>query len=255
MRSVAIVIPVYKKEFNASECLSLKQYVKHLRQYPLILVGPKDLDIGYYKKNIPQTFTFIPFATNYFKDISGYNRLLLSTEFYNAFTDYQYILIYQPDALVFSDELMYWVNKNYDYIGCMWNYNRWVQEVYTYVYKNNFPLYPKIKALWQQLTRKKIAGNGGLCLRKIDSHLNILQKHSQHARTWIKKGYNEDMFWAVLAPLLDKNFRVPGLRDGKGFAFEVSPRLFYKKNNNKLPFGCHAWEKHDPEFWKVFLTK
>jgi hypothetical protein len=37
------------------------------------------------------------------------------------------------------------------------------------------------------------------------------------------------------------------------FAFEANPRICYEMNNYEIPFGCHAWEKYDKEFWLPYL--
>jgi len=39
------------------------------------------------------------------------------------------------------------------------------------------------------------------------------------------------------------------------FSFEVGPKHCFEKNNQTLPFGCHAWAKYDREFWKPYLLK
>ena len=50
------------------------------------------------------------------------------------------------------------------------------------------------------------------------------------------------------------SFKVASLEEGLRFAFEVSPKTCYEMNGGKLPFGCHAWAKYDPEFWKAHLV-
>lgn len=34
------------------------------------------------------------------------------------------------------------------------------------------------------------------------------------------------------------------------FSFEVNPGFLFEQKAFKFPFGCHAWEKYEPEFWK-----
>jgi hypothetical protein len=34
------------------------------------------------------------------------------------------------------------------------------------------------------------------------------------------------------------------------FAFESDPAGSYERIGKKLPFGCHAWAKHDRTFWE-----
>ena len=60
------------------------------------------------------------FDPAYFTSIQGYNRLLLSTEFYQRFLGSAYLLICQLDVFVFRDELAGWVARGYDYVGAPW---------------------------------------------------------------------------------------------------------------------------------------
>src|SRR3546814_12069713 len=60
------------------------------------------------------------FDDGYFKDISSYNSLMMSSAFYQSFLEYKYILIHQTDAFVFNNELKEWCEKDFDYIGDPW---------------------------------------------------------------------------------------------------------------------------------------
>lgn len=65
-------------------------------------------------------------------------------------------------------------------------------------------------------------------------------------------GY-EDEFWGLIVPRYFKWFNVARPEEALRFSFEVLPEELLKLNNNELPFGCHAWEKYDPSFWKKFI--
>jgi hypothetical protein len=118
-KQVAVVIPFYKPTLTDHERISLQQCHKTLANYPIIAVKPQSLVLpgevaGYSFYNI------ISFNDEYFKSIQGYNRLMLSAAFYEAFIQYEYILIYQLDAFVFKDELSFWCNQDIDYVGAPW---------------------------------------------------------------------------------------------------------------------------------------
>ena len=70
-----------------------------------------------YEKNF--YLVALAFNDTYFESIYGYNQLMLNVEFYEAFSK-KYILIYQTDAFIFKDDLNYWCEKDYDYIGAPW---------------------------------------------------------------------------------------------------------------------------------------
>ena len=58
------------------------------------------------------------------------------------------------------------------------------------------------------------------------------------------------------AIVIHSEFAMPEFKVAKAdvnykFSFEVFPRRLYEMNNNELPFGCHAFERYDYEFFKT----
>ena len=223
-KTVAVIIPVYREKVNEDEEISLKHLKRFLERYDKYFVIPKSLNIrrpGFKTKK---------FSDEFFEDTFSYNRLMLSKRFYNTFRDYEYILIYQLDSMVFSDELIYWCKQGYDYIGAPW-------------IKGNSLNNPAIYG---------ICGNGGFSLRKVDSFLKVIE-YAKHDILKYKK--NEDMFWSIEAAKYWHGFKVAPREVGVWFSFELAPRFCFEMTNQTLPFGCHAWSKHDRDFWEPFLLK
>ena len=81
------------------------------------MVKPKGLNLCKLSQQYPM-LSFESFEDEYFKGISGYNRLMMSEVFYRRFIGYEYILIYQLDAYIFKDELKKWCDKR------IWLYRR-----------------------------------------------------------------------------------------------------------------------------------
>lgn len=258
---VAVVIPVYKAAPNANEQQALYQCLNILGKHPIVLVCPQSLDVGFYQsiaKRHQASLNVQRLSDQYFKGISGYNHMLMSTTFYRAFKTYRYILVYQLDAWVFRDELDYWCGLGYDYIGAPWF--------------ENYGTYKDGNKLWA-------VGNGGFSLRRIQYFLDLLEydgplkdastldleptmknriykylyaKGYQNRVSYFRKDPTlfEDVFYTVY--LKDTRFKanVPSAVDAASFAFEKSPSYLYSLTG-KLPFGCHAWEKNEYEsFWK-----
>jgi hypothetical protein len=65
---------------------------------------------------------------------------------------------------------------------------------------------------------------------------------------------NEDLFWGLIAPGNFSWFKVASVVEARKFSFESNPRKLLELNEGQLPFGCHAWHKNDPEFWKIHIT-
>jgi hypothetical protein len=252
MSLVSVVIPIYKSQPSETEIKSFEQCIKILKKYNVSLVCPNSLDLTYYKSlasKLDKKIALDRFDDKYFLSIKDYNKLMLSFEFYERFIKFKYILIYQLDAWVFRDELEYWCNQKYDYIGAPWYFkgaNKWahLKEI-----RDSLPFWSKYRVVFKFfLFRDRMVGNGGFSLRKVQSHLNMIKKFEKKIGQW--KLY-EDLFWAMFVKSYDFSFTIPGIKKALNFSIESQPGFAIKKNNLKLPFGCHAWPKYD--FWKQFI--
>ena len=258
MHTCAVVVPVYRPLTDPAEMLSLEQTLETLANYPVYLVGPASLQVYFdqLRAELNTRLQHITFADQYFASIEGYNDLLLSKKFYQAFDAFEYLLIAQTDALVLSDELEFWCEKQYSYIGAPWF------EGYT---TPTLPL---------ALTS---VGNGGFSLRRIPDFLKVLSRprifkntlmqawpgnwrstiyrylkdyHSfVYGDTHLNIDVNEDLFWGLFVPAGCAFFKVPSAIEAIAFAFESHPDYLYQLNDQSLPFGCHAWQRYQPKLW------
>ncbi len=272
--TAVIVIPVYKKNPDAEEELSLLQCLKVLHPYPVVFVCAHSLDTSYYRafceKNARSKFSFITFDDYYFQSIAGYCRLLLSAKFFSKLRQFDYMLLYQLDAWVFRDELMEWCGRNFDYIGAPWfiGQDKSTPESGLMEYSGNggFSL-RNINAALKVINTYKITkspreiweeySHMGLFRRLIRLPVMLLRmlgwkNNSIYARNIYV--LNEDNYWAYIAHEVCPDFKVAKSQEAIGFAFEVHPAKMYEMNNHRLPFGCHAWYKLGYDFWKPFLT-
>lgn len=249
--SVEVVIPIYKTNLSDLELKALQQAYNILSKYSLTVIKPQTLDLSELLSHFPLLKTK-SFEDSFFSSIKGYNKLMLSKDFYAAFLQNKYILIYQLDAFVFRDELASWCAKDYDYIGAPWL----KKPIY------NLPLISTVMSLsrlydrWRKVKNKQElynkVGNGGLSLRKVQSHYEILIKEEERVNSFLQQSghlYNEDVFWATT-----DSFTYPDPIEALAFAFDKYPALCYKLNGRKLPFGCHAWyKKKMKSFWKPII--
>lgn len=261
MSNCVIVIPIHSENPKESELFSLKQCYNILGKHEIIILAPKGLNIDKYKiDSININFMFID--SKWFNGVQMYNRLKMSKFFYKLFDKFEYLLTYELDAYVFSDELDYWCNKGYDYIGAPWfiGFDKPTNEFFA-------------------------VGNSGFSLRKIKSMLNVINKFYYKAPQYYNAGrkakvlaflrmpfnciynlisnenitlqnapyFHEDMLISQNIGKEFSDFKIAPLNESFRFSFEVHPSLLYKMNNNKLPFGCHAWEKYDKAFWENFI--
>ena len=258
---VAVVVPMSNRaELYPDEEISLRHLLHYLGRYDKYLVVPENLEIA-----LPG-FRYARFGPEFFGSAAANTRLMLSAAFYERFQAYEYILVYHLDALVFSDQLEEWCAAGYDYIGPPW--------------------FPHEDMPWVE---EPGVGNGGFCLRKVESCLKVLNSSRyaidpdaywrrrrpaswpgrvvNYPRKYLKRLHyfnnvrrevgrfskNEDLFWSRRAVHYYPDFRIAPVEVAMRFAFEGAPRLCYQKIGGKLPFGCHAWPKYDRAFWEPYL--
>lgn len=263
----AIVVPIYRLPLLSEEVLSINVLRSVFQgRYPVYFVVPENFDCSNFilKKNE----VFKKFDDNFFRGISGYNSLMLSSCFYEDFKNFSHILIYQLDCLVFLDKLTYWCEMGYSYTAPPW-FEQFNQKGFG--------------QLWR-------VGNGGFSLRKVSSFLDILEKREKNINYDITKGFNpyytqerrpeyfyyqpqelnktdistvedavkiypyhEDLFWSFEAPKIDERFTICPPQMALNFGFEVAPLKCLILNWFRLPFGCHGWFKYGKKFWSYIL--
>ncbi|HEX9782939.1 MAG TPA: DUF5672 family protein [Opitutaceae bacterium] len=267
-KRVVITVPLSRSSnLKPDEEISLRHLRHFLGAYDKVLVVPKSLDLPYFPD-----FQVKQFGDQYFGSVSAYNSLMLSREFYRAFGDYEFMLHYHLDALVFSDQLLQWCDAGWDYIAPPWVHCK--------------------EAEW---VREPFVGNGGFSLRRIDAFLRVLKsrrlavdpdKDWEHyilprskvrrllgrprrilrhywpfngvhteIRSYLEQNQNEDLFWAHNAVKYYPNFKMAPVEEGMRFAFELVPGRLFEMNSRKLPFGCHAFGRYDRAFWEPYLLK
>ncbi len=240
--SAVVVVPVYKPGLTASELVSLRQCLSVLGRYPVVVIKPERLGLDELAARFP-ALQFMSFGDDYFAGIDGYNRLMISPDFYRRFERYEYMLVHQLDAYVFSDQLDDWCRSGYDYLGAP-SVEAAAFDALQAADSGEFA---------RALSSGRVVLNGGLSLRRIPSIRRFLKIHNFLLPPWPG---NEDMLFSLdsrrLRPLRFL-LRLPGWEEALRFAFEKSPSASYRITGEKLPFGCHAWARYDPDFWKTFI--
>lgn len=226
---VAVVVPMYKEELAWFERISLKRAVRVLGRYPICFLAPEGLDIEY-EHVLGNCFT-VRFAKEFFGSVQGYNKLMMSRRFYRRFLEYDYILIHQLDAFVFSDQLEYFCQMKYDYIGAPWVLTgvKWIQGKPVVLH----------------------VGNGGFSLRNPRACCNLLERYSEAKGNWTS---NEDSFFSYYGGREKSGFRVAPIDVAYRFSFEVHAMRGFRKNGGVLSFGCHGWNIYSADFYRKIFS-
>jgi hypothetical protein len=259
-KKAVVVIPFYKNTLTDFDKIALQQCFKILKDHPIVAIKPFGLTLPGEAKAC-NFLKVVDFDDDYFKNVQGYNRLMLDSIFYKAFLDYEFILIYQLDAFVFKDELDEWCNKGFDYIGAPWIraadqgiLNIIKRKIQQYIHtryniqKNGGPS-PR------QLEYK--VGNGGFSLRRVHKFYELCIQYREMIAHYNKHDthfFNEDVFWSVEVNRKSKQLKIPGYKIALKFAVELHPKRAFAINKNQLPFGCHAWDL-TIDFWRPIFEQ
>lgn len=232
----AVLIPIYKSQLDKDELFSVKTSLYNLSGHDIYWIAPEALDLSYYNQNFGIITPFF-FDADYFKNISGYNKLLTSTLFYETFIRYEFCLICQTDAIVLKPELDEWLDKKYDYIGAPW--------------PSGYSLKIKTKKIPvpEGITCNAFVGNGGLSLRRNKACIELITEFKDLAELWGVQGHAEDLFFAF-SSTLSKKFNMPNLMIAAHFSHDIDPAHLGQIIDNAKPFGVHAWAKYDRKYWE-----
>ncbi|MDY6371159.1 MAG: DUF5672 family protein [Bacteroidales bacterium] len=274
-KRIAIVIPVIARSVEGDELQSLRQCLKVLGRRDICFLCSNELDTTFYERacnEVGVPFRKRTFGREWFSGVKAYNSMCFSSMLYEAFAEYEYVLIYQLDAYVFEDRLDEWCARGYDYVGGPWLCH-WSQEV-------------------ENLDHWEV-GNGGFCLRRVDTFLRVLttprllhkplkgigrlakeNRRRLDQKPWLwpwlafraLTGYHNTLqYYIKQNGQEDKAFaqcqynglmRIPTAREALDFSFDMRPTTCYKMNGNRLPMGCHMWFKYDNEsFWYPQIYK
>lgn len=237
---VAILIPVYQEKLNEQEQFSVDFLLRNVTRRKLYFIAPEGLDRTYYAASYPG-IEFRTYPDRYFASITGYNHLLLDADFYRGFADYEYLLIHQTDALMFRDNLDDWMERGFDYIGAPW--------------PNGLAVNMKLGKFntAQGINLRAYVGNGGFSLRSVRSTINLLVEFEEIREHWVKTGGSEDLFFAFMG-MVSERFTIPNQMIASKFSLELEAEHYFQINDEELPTGCHAWMKHEPEFWEKVVA-
>lgn len=226
-----IVIPYYKASINELEKVSIMQALKTLKHYRKAFLVPNSFSV----KIIPfdSTCEIKKYPDKCFSSTVQYSRLMLSPDFYKEFRVYKYMLIYQLDAFVFSDNLKYFCQLGYDYIGAPWFRS---SGAFGFV--------------------KGHVGNGGLSLRHIVNTIRVLETNMDllsNERLFNLTNIGEDMVLSYLGNNPNYDYKIAPLGVAKDFSLECDFQKAYSQLDTTLPFGCHHWWNGDFEIWRQYV--
>ena len=256
-KSVVVVTFVWR-EMRSMEKMAFKCAMSRLGKHPFAIVHPSSYSIDYIKQDYPKLID-VPMDDTNFINVESYNEMMLTPDFYRQFQTYDFMLIYQLDAFVFRDELDYWVEQDYDYIGAPWlPSDSWYQRTIGELIIRLRKFLPSPNPTTGRIRHADIyfdVGNGGFSLRKIPTMIRVLSENRALIASLPQRSRarNEDI---VISIILGKkcHLKKPNWRIATHFSFENNPNRCFRITKEHLPFGCHAWDTSNWEnFWRGIL--
>ncbi len=250
----SVVVTFVWRDMNQKEWASFRQGVKVLGKHPFVVVHPKGYSVEYLKQRYAE-ISSIELADEHFQSIESYNQMMLSPWFYDLFKDYDYMLIYQIDAYVFSDQLDYWTMLGYDYIGSPWMLNDNLYQ--RLIGKRVTRLLQRIPIRNNNIHSAHLfhrVGNGGFSLRRVAKMAEMMER-SQDFISSIrgKHAQQEDVLISILLKERE-HLKIPSWRLAIYFSFEKAPAWCLEFTNGAFPFGCHNLNnRYWDSFWKYYI--
>lgn len=249
MKKFCIVIPIYKTNLDCIEKVSLMQLWNTIggKHYHIYFVRPDTpyFDMTAYYDLLPGWGDNVyeeAFDENYFKSTATYSQLCISYDFYNRFSDYEYMYIYQLDCILTCDRLEKFCEFGFDYIGapilstdCAW---------------------PTVNKTTGKYT--PAVGNGGFSLRKISTFKDITNPNGEFIQHYnitpdmLKTVKFEDLYFCTYVN--DRYYiNIAPFQYSVIFAWDMNVDIIYNHwNFHKMPMCIHAWDKNI-RFWKDHL--
>lgn len=275
-----IVVPVYQDSFTKIESAALRVCSQRLCEFELAILHPRSVSVEAVHALVDpflmpeQIKHYVPVSDSFLASVDAYNQMLLQPWFYRLFQAWEYLLIYQLDAWIFREDLTEWLDAGYTYIGAPWvrslgedtpdtgvgNGGLSLRHVQSFIHILESPR----NWYWPVFRGRHLAWR--ICLfrryrmlprrsrptyfcKRLALFLLMSLGWQNNLRYFSKINKLEDHFYSFFAPLVHTWMAIPGLEEASKFSIETNPRATFHQLAHQLPFGCHAWEKHDPDFW------
>lgn len=233
--TVAQIIPVWRADLAAPEIERINHNIDVFGRDDTFLVGPHSVATNRWEAYIGQT-AFRAFPDKNFTSRNSYSRWLLTASLYSAFSEYEFIMICQSDALLLERPNL--KNWPWDYVGASWQ--------------------PEMRVAWSPLRRSIVhsgfgvgwksfsVGNGGLSIRRTSAFIDFCARLPR-----MMGNQNEDIVIGYFASKLGLSVAPKDVAD----AVFVEEAASSWANGLPVPqvAGFHALEKFNPDLERYIL--
>ena len=228
MMKCCVVIPIHSLDMIDVYKASIINTMNVLSAHDIFLMCPQSLVFDNRRFFHSTKLKVYRIEDKWMSSDRMYNKLCMQHWLYKSFDEYDYMLIVQSDAWIFSDQLEHWCSKGYDYIGAPWC--------------ENCNEHKNCKYQSSPIDGKPIIGNGGLSLRKVAKFIEVTKIIEDDVNAIPDdKIPNEDIY------LMSSNkvsWNVPTCAEAIHFSIETLAQFHVDKGI--IPFGCHNLLKIHP---------
>lgn len=255
-----VAVPVHRPHPTPDECFGLQRCGQVLANHPIRIVHPLGLNLDAYKDLLPTAIP-LPVPPGWMSSIRAYNRMMINPAFYHKFIPFSHILVHEPDALVISDQLLYWCRQPFDFIGAPWfeGFDRATPDAPIIGVGNSGFSLINIVAMLDFLNSKQRWISRRFIVNDILS--KIFLRRSRYSLRFLLDTLGSsgklagahkyvddqcDLFLAAHAP--SSLLRIADHAAALRFAWEVNPDKCFQLSGYTQPFGIHAWARYRRTF-------
>ena len=278
--SCVIVIPVYSQDLSKVEQSALRACIRKSKPYAIYLLHKHSINIS----ELLDRYSFtevereriqaVAVDDHWLASVATYNEMMLQGWFYRLFADSTYLLIFQLDAWILGDDLAAWLAKWFTYIGAPWTGHlgsdtplvgvgngglslRCVSEMILICESPLWKLMPVFR--WRKLAYRITlfrdyhpfppSQRPLLFFKRLLIFAAMSLGWQNTLAYYARTGVYEDYILTVYAPYVFSWMRLPSIAEAASFSIETNPRQTFAAYGISRPYGCHAWERYDRNFW------
>lgn len=258
-----VVVPVHRPQPTPDEQFSLQRCGQVLSSHPICIVHPEGLNLEVYLSLLP-TATLLTVPADWMSSIRAYNRMMINPAFYRKLDGFSHALTHEPDALVISDELLYWCEQPFDYIGAPWfdGFSAAAPDAriigvgnsgFSLINIASIRIFLESKRRW--ISRLSIAQ---------EMSRKLLRRPSRYSFHFLIEAFGSSGLLRGAHRLVDENcdvflarhasgdfplvWRIADLDAAVQFSWEVNPARCSELCDHRPPFGIHAWARYNRSF-------
>ena len=244
---MVVATPIWRERPTDQETAFLQRTDSTNASNTRLLCAPEGLDVSFYSRRFPD-WRIHRFPDSAFASVTAYSMWLTEPHFYRALKDFECVTICQLDAVLLKDVSQVDMS-GIDYLGAPWVPPIRVLVLGTRIYVAS--AHDDKRGLWltRHLGRSLDVGNGGLSVRRVESHIRATEWLSSTVPVRYREGTLEDVLLCAFAPRT-------GMRVAPA---EVAGRVFLETGAATLTevpdvYGCHALWRWNPELAEFLLA-